>query len=242
MWCFDKEFDKQIGDVLIASVQERMGCFFCESPGAANTCGRCKVAVYCNRDCQRNDWKKDRHKHLCEVYCDNAKQEAVPICLKSCHYITEVDFVVAMADRQWLFLEEMSKGECDLDRKMAFQTAVIYNLRGIYLMGAPTFVDGGFNRHMINHIICIPLDDATDEIKGLLYQGSGKISTFIRERVIETWVTFLQSARQHNCEIISITVGRGLMDFAEKKSDFKAQLAEKGFNPIIVPSSDYLFM
>lgn len=35
----------------------------CGKPGAIRRCSECRVALYCNRDCQRAHWKK--HKKLC---------------------------------------------------------------------------------------------------------------------------------------------------------------------------------
>eukprot|EP01084_Bolivina_argentea_P026251 48790_1 len=32
-------------------------------------CSRCKVFVYCSRKCQKYDWNKGQHKHLCKQYC-----------------------------------------------------------------------------------------------------------------------------------------------------------------------------
>ena len=33
-------------------------CYKCHKPNAAQYCGKCKFAMYCNRDCQLADWKK----------------------------------------------------------------------------------------------------------------------------------------------------------------------------------------
>ena len=44
-------------------------CWFCGKMqghvGQLRRCGGCKVALYCSRECQRNDWKK--HKKTCRT-------------------------------------------------------------------------------------------------------------------------------------------------------------------------------
>jgi len=42
-------------------------CDYCGSTlGKQNRCSKCKMAMYCNGDCQKQDWK--RHKPLCARY------------------------------------------------------------------------------------------------------------------------------------------------------------------------------
>ncbi|KAL3903946.1 MAG: hypothetical protein SGARI_005149 [Bacillariaceae sp.] len=45
-----------------------MECDYCgETVEKKLQCSKCKVAVYCDRECQTGDWK--RHKWLCSRYC-----------------------------------------------------------------------------------------------------------------------------------------------------------------------------
>ena len=47
-------------------------CSFCDKPGASlKRCGNCKLAWYCDEDCQRADWKAG-HKAVCRS--DSLKQ------------------------------------------------------------------------------------------------------------------------------------------------------------------------
>ena len=52
-----------------ADVTKRSVCFCCEKQGDSTfkLCGQCKVAKYCCRECQLQDWKK-RHKRACASY------------------------------------------------------------------------------------------------------------------------------------------------------------------------------
>ena len=48
-------------------------CFRCGAAGATASCVQCKVAIYCNKECQRLDWKSSTgafggHKGLCARY------------------------------------------------------------------------------------------------------------------------------------------------------------------------------
>ena len=42
-------------------------CSFCQALGASKLCAGCRVAEYCNRDCQTSDWK-DSHKTSCRIW------------------------------------------------------------------------------------------------------------------------------------------------------------------------------
>jgi hypothetical protein len=53
---------------LAGTEPELMECDYCgEGVEKKERCSKCKVAMYCNRDCQKSDWK--RHKWLCSRYC-----------------------------------------------------------------------------------------------------------------------------------------------------------------------------
>ena len=41
-------------------------CWYCGEGGANSNCSRCKKANYCNRECQKADWKILNHKAICE--------------------------------------------------------------------------------------------------------------------------------------------------------------------------------
>lgn len=41
-------------------------CRYCGKPNADKSCGRCKNALYCDKMCQTLDWKKLKHKLICQ--------------------------------------------------------------------------------------------------------------------------------------------------------------------------------
>ena len=43
-----------------------MACSVCGVPKAAHTCGECKSANYCSRECQKGDWRA--HKNVCAAF------------------------------------------------------------------------------------------------------------------------------------------------------------------------------
>eukprot|EP00934_Nitzschia_sp_Nitz4_P007796 Nitzschia sp. Nitz4//scaffold8_size234185//8141//9175//NITZ4_001228-RA/size234185-processed-gene-0.250-mRNA-1//1//CDS//3329559719//7786//frame0 len=59
-------------------------CFGCGKPSAdlnvekLSKCSKCKVASYCSRDCQVQDWKQGRHKVACASYSRLAQMSLDP--------------------------------------------------------------------------------------------------------------------------------------------------------------------
>lgn len=49
-----------------------MNCRACDTPGPSLLCSRCKSIMYCNKDCQKNDWSD--HKRICRK-CDDLELE-----------------------------------------------------------------------------------------------------------------------------------------------------------------------
>jgi hypothetical protein len=46
-------------------------CKHCEKIGEVSLCSKCRLVGYCNRECQKKDWKK--HKLMCVSFSKNAK-------------------------------------------------------------------------------------------------------------------------------------------------------------------------
>jgi len=118
MSAFNIDFYAATEHELIAKLQRSIGCFNCQSIPASKTCGRCKVATYCNRECQEADWKSSKvtnHKFLCQRWCDNRhdyeNKEIVPAptCMRGCGYMDESEHLVAMKKRGDMFLNEVRR-------------------------------------------------------------------------------------------------------------------------------------
>ena len=57
---FNPNFFMDVERNMIKEVQESRGCFSCGKDGKENAlskCSKCKVAVYCSKECQATDWK-----------------------------------------------------------------------------------------------------------------------------------------------------------------------------------------
>lgn len=70
---FDPDFDADLNQCLISGIQKLEGCFSCGKQGADRKCSACKVAVYCDKACQLNDfvakftWTIERYKNIASV-------------------------------------------------------------------------------------------------------------------------------------------------------------------------------
>lgn len=57
----------------IKAIHKTIYCFYCgkcASRKHLRLCKACKVAFYCNKNCQKKDWKD--HKYLCNMVCNNS--------------------------------------------------------------------------------------------------------------------------------------------------------------------------
>lgn len=123
MAAFDKDFDKDLNKILLFTVQQSFGCFGCgkgkcsieenelkPSPDfPQKTCSKCSVALYCNVDCQRKDWRK-HHREECAQYCSNRDTGDFCMieCLRGSLWISDDDFETAMRDRKNAFFQAIS--------------------------------------------------------------------------------------------------------------------------------------
>ncbi len=74
-------------------------CIVCRSTSGLQTCGTCKVAKYCSRECQQRDW--DHHKLVC--IAGNAYKEKLEDIKFMLSVETFLDFLHALALSQNVF-------------------------------------------------------------------------------------------------------------------------------------------
>jgi len=79
------------------------GCFYCHTKNAPMSCSRCNFARYCNRDCQKKDWRGpntltyNNHKELCGIYCANRNDNMfIALNMKGCGWTDEALLVDIM--------------------------------------------------------------------------------------------------------------------------------------------------
>ena len=228
---FHPDFDKEFGEELVESVQELIGCFECGAPAPKNNCSRCKLAKYCNQECQVGDWKKI-HKGLCRVYCENKAPQgasaggAVPICLMSVSLLSEEMFVQAMRQRRTLFIEAASKSKEEL-LTMAFSSAVVPMFGKLRVVASPSFIDDRWNRHVVSHILLEVVDDDP--------QQEGRISNEALEKVVDAWVEFFTQLKFASVRPLSVTCGSRLFD---RLDELTPRLESKGIHLPLMPSVD----
>jgi hypothetical protein len=244
------DFDKKHGQELIQTVQLHVGCFCCQKPNPSMICSRCHLSIYCNRECQKTDWKQSSgvknagdHKQMCSVYCDNRAgyeglKGSIPVCLYSIREIDEASFVMSMRERSDLFMLEFGAYQEQQSERigLSFQTSVIKLLgERIRLAAAVTFMVSDSEIGSINHVLLETVDEGP-EAEQRLYPtqgGPGSISAAAEEKVLEGWVAYIVRLRElGNASVKSITFGRGLM-FVADKSSFQGRLEEANGRPIM---------
>jgi hypothetical protein len=255
---FNLDFDKELGQELIESVQLQAGCFCCNKPNPSKTCSRCRVSMYCNHECQRTDWKSTGvnagdHKHMCKIYCENRAEQdgmtpAIPICLYCIDLIDEGIFEFSMRERSDLFLQEFGKYQRQKGERieLSFQTYVNKLVGGRIRLGAAvSFTVDNSEMKPINHVLLETVDEGPVAEQRLHpRQGGpgnpGSISAAAEEKVLEHWVAFIRRLHEiSNASVGSIMYGRGLMHVANKSS-FRARLeAANGRAIIWLPNMRY---
>lgn len=242
-WTFDPKFDCEFNDDLIGRLVEAEGCFSCGTKLVdARRCSACKVAGYCNQECQKKDWKQNDHKGRCKVYRDNLKNgEAIPICLCGALWIDEELFGEAMRNRRDCFLNQFKKAGDECSKIISMSMAVVYNFDAIYLMGGASLIDDSFRKHTVDHVLCEKVHNVDDDmtVKMQLYQGSGVLSDELKHNVVDRMVEFLQLCKESGVKVFTITAGRGMVDFGIDEM-VQAGLKESGLEVSFMRSMEYM--
>lgn len=172
---FDPEFDASLVEILIQALQ-RGGCFFCDKRGASSKCSRCKIAVYCDKECQRKGWYENGHKYNCKCFCGELKeQETMIFALRSAGWLAEEQFMMVTNKRRDLLLSMISS----LPEKpsVSFTSSVIEILGSLRLVGTIAFYDAHKDEmREIRDVFIHPVAEATPEARHRLYDGSGTIT------------------------------------------------------------------
>jgi hypothetical protein len=48
-------------------------CYVCLKENGKNYCSQCKSRLYCGKQCQKIDWKQRSHKHICNQFINQRK-------------------------------------------------------------------------------------------------------------------------------------------------------------------------
>lgn len=228
---YSSDFDKEWGERIIEAVQGEIGCFECGNPEPTLRCSRCKLAKYCNQDCQKGDWKK-QHKQLCRVYLENKTPQpeqpggCVPILLYSVGLMGEPMFVDTLRQRQKLFLDAAAKNTEPIP--MGFSCAIVEMFGKLRVAVAPSFFDDREHRvQIVPHILVEVVDDNVGAWRG-------KLSDEAFNKVVDILIIFLDSLRKANIRAQSVTMGTGLIhriDEMKEKLTSKGESGLPGFMP-----------
>lgn len=237
---FDPEFDAVLNKKIILGYNTLIGCFFCEKLGAKRICSACKVAVYCDRNCQRQAWR-ETHKDACNAFCyERDYGESIIHSMRSVEWMAEEDFMAAALARRELLLSMVSSMFGKKKAIVSVQSSVIEILGTIRLVGSLSFFDIHDEEFRLVHDALIhTVDEATDETRAQINDGSGTISKDARVKAINAWLEFAKHLKEHDISLSGITFGRGMMDFVGD-ADFVSLLNEIGHPDVLtIPALEY---
>jgi hypothetical protein len=224
-------FDAELTASLYEYCHKAYNCYHCGEEGAIRKCSGCKVAVYCNTECQKKDWKA-QHKPECTNFRDN-KQDGVcmPECFLSSLFIKE-DLYRATVDRRWiLFLTS------DVDN-FSLQVSIIYEMREVRIAVAVSFWHTEkeqveqFGRFLMNPV------DSGEEARKQISSGCGRVSSQAKKKAMEYLIELIEQTQHAGKKVGGITFGRGMMDFPDDPT-FNKKLEDIGFKCMLLPSMDY---
>jgi len=160
--------------------------------------------------------------------------------MKSCAYIREEDFVLAMRVRTELFMEEMRRLEPNVSLQVSC-IPMLGKIRFVVGAGMNRVVDGEpptFTQIFVNHVLLETIDEG-DTAVAHLQQGSGTLSDSAKEKALQGLCVVAALLKDNGANVRAITFGRGLM-FIDKNFEEKVN-AFAGMKPFWIPDIRYKF-
>ncbi len=77
----DEDEDMSNWDMSLLDPSQDTMCNYCGKDGANSSCNKCGHALYCNAQCQHNDWAKG-HEELCDKVCEYVENLADELGVK----------------------------------------------------------------------------------------------------------------------------------------------------------------
>lgn len=241
---FNKDFDDDLGNQLIAVYKQQTGCFSCRKPGPTQRCAKCQVVFYCSKECQVKDWK-DQHKQLCRVWCDsraeqNGSKGPVPLCMRSCGFIGDKSMVQGLKVRKDLFFKEIQRVAGPEGMSLSLVAGVIEMLGMIRLVVGVHFENEDSEKTSVNHVLVHTVAEGGENAEvNRLYEGSGTLSAPAKKSALDGLSEFAALAKDHSALITAITFGRGLMYVADDQA-FKKRVEKAAGRKISwIPDARY---
>ena len=239
---YDPNFDKAFGEQLITAVQKQKGCFACgKSCVSLNKCSRCKVAIYCDKRCQKADWKTT-HKEHCSIYMENKDlggptgEAPMPLLLRSIHLLSDDSFRAGMDTRLDLFAALASNSDQKGSICISFAGAVVPTFGKLQLL-----VDGSFFNDVTGEVVRVPhllvkvVDDDEKAVKRWLPNKTLSKKAF--DKLVGIWAGLINRLQKAGIETTGITCGSGMVF---RVDELEEKLKAKGITlngPGIIPSA-----
>eukprot|EP01083_Nonionella_stella_P087087 242137_1 len=260
---FNPRFYSSHEAALVKRCQNSFGCFNCGKK-AKLQCSRCKIAMYCDSDCQLKNWKRgtsgmNSHKSICKQIRKFRARKPGPIArllLDPIHYLKyDDDLVAEMRVYGDLFLQEaersLKKRRIDLivlcmeDEGFVrlIVSAKLMAKRGENFDGID-YIDNVSDPFGCSYIQCIlfePLDHGPDACEKVEPPNgtSGMICNDAKEMAIAHIVDLLERMQTHQIQPGALSYGRGLMWLQE---DEAAQEMFTSASPGIILIPDQIYV
>ncbi|KAL9189096.1 hypothetical protein ACHAXT_011586 [Thalassiosira profunda] len=248
-WSFNREFDKDIVACVIAVVQASTGCFHCNGGGREmKGCSKCKIARFCNKECQKASWKQgflgndeEPHKERCPTLCAVRSEpgwrtilEMHTQCLLEGTHALEM----ALSQRTIPFLDEIVRCSSASWRERGARSLINLDVSiqkaangEALLTGHTMFLDDksqaahdgepGDPVCLMHNVLFRVLESGYDELPEDLPE-------FMKVAAISHMGAFLKEAKQRDISIMCITASDGARWLYEKKWHRKLCLAAPG--------------
>lgn len=231
---FDPDFDSPTEECLIDVVQTLQGCWDCGATNPMKTCSKCKLARYCNADCQRKNWKKSNtiippghttgvvqsvgHKEECKMWvqCRDRDQNGGPVAaaLKGIGIIKENAMInMAMEKRTTEFLDELVRCNESSREIIKLNIGIAWNWGHLpCLQGTAQFFDDTATFVEPNFVLFKALEVEDQFFDKMRYdEGCGDIADREKNSIVAYLNNFFKEARDREIKIREVRCLRAML-------------------------------
>lgn len=175
------------------------GCFYCGKKMEKRLkCGKCKIAIYCSRECQSKDWKEGgtatmyngcrskAHKEDCKAWCYNVEADTkngldehsaytpISVLMRNVNFINEDDMQRDLLARQGLFFKEVARSYSAFDRGYGFKKNQIsfqiccVAIPTVKFVALANFFDNQDTILTVSHVSVVDLGLGEEDVKNLM--------------------------------------------------------------------------
>lgn len=231
-WWDPEEFDKETGAVAL----DQIGCFNCHAiPKKLMTCSRCKIAVYCNIDCQKEDWKKNHKRGVCKTFCEN-RDDRVPLVMNlvSCGYCDETELNMGTKLRTNAFFR-IIKERKETRKAIALVMSVTERFGKIRLQGEVKWLTDDFTEVRCEFVLFEVVDEGPVAEALINAPPSGKLTPQGREKTMKAIENYAKKIHAAGASVISTTLGRGLTEEIGEEGEVHRRMIGTGCEVMMAP-------